>query len=341
MFDIQEELKKLPDHPGVYLMHDARDVIIYIGKAVSLKNRVRQYFQSSRNKGPKIEKMVTHIARFEYILTDSELEALVLECNLIKEHRPKYNTMLKDEISEFAIFPEQKMNSVRMKNINSIVTSIELSGLFCFFHPLSDEEKECLMFSVQESIFKLDDFSFDDAVYYLYTPFNIKEEDFECTLSSLSDKLALLAQGAINYTSHILMTSHDENLIFSMKAIRAQLSRFEYELSSDTSKDKRVMMFYEFTSILKNSVLAVISAKSGISLKRLMEMLKTDGERWVSANGITANRKRNSKSEDKLLRAYKVPLKNISLFKLEEYLYYALTRQKIKEMKIKIFNRNT
>ena len=97
MFDIQEELKKLPDHPGVYLMHDARDVIIYIGKAVSLKNRVRQYFQSSRNKGPKIEKMVTHIVRFEYILTDSELEALVLECNLIKEHRPKYNTMLKDD----------------------------------------------------------------------------------------------------------------------------------------------------------------------------------------------------------------------------------------------------
>lgn len=97
MFDIQEELKKLPDRPGVYIMHDARDAIIYIGKAVSLKKRVRQYFQSSRNKGPKIEKMVTHIERFEYILTDSELEALVLECNLIKEHRPKYNTMLKDD----------------------------------------------------------------------------------------------------------------------------------------------------------------------------------------------------------------------------------------------------
>jgi len=97
MFDIQEELKKLPDQPGVYLMHDAKDVIIYIGKAVSLRNRVRQYFQSSRNKGAKIEKMVTQIERFEYILTDSELEALVLECNLIKEHRPKYNTMLKDD----------------------------------------------------------------------------------------------------------------------------------------------------------------------------------------------------------------------------------------------------
>lgn len=99
MFDIQEELKKLPTKPGVYLMHDEKDEIIYVGKAISLKNRVRQYFQSSRNKGPKIEQMVTHIARFEYIITDSELEALVLECNLIKEHRPKYNTMLMDDKS--------------------------------------------------------------------------------------------------------------------------------------------------------------------------------------------------------------------------------------------------
>ena len=97
MFDIEEELKKLPAKPGVYLMHDEKDAIIYVGKAVSLKNRVRQYFQSSRNKGVKIEQMVTHIARFEYIITDSELEALVLECNLIKEHRPKYNTMLMDD----------------------------------------------------------------------------------------------------------------------------------------------------------------------------------------------------------------------------------------------------
>ncbi|MBR2526876.1 MAG: excinuclease ABC subunit UvrC [Blautia sp.] len=97
MFDIEEELKKLPGQPGVYLMHGEKDEIIYIGKAVSLKNRVRQYFQSSRNKGPKIEQMVTHIRRFEYIITDSELEALVLENNLIKEHRPKYNTLLKDD----------------------------------------------------------------------------------------------------------------------------------------------------------------------------------------------------------------------------------------------------
>ena len=97
VFDIEEELKKLPAQPGVYLMHDAKDEIIYVGKAVSLKNRVRQYFQSSRNKTAKIEQMVSRIARFEYIITDSEMEALVLECNLIKEYRPRYNTMLKDD----------------------------------------------------------------------------------------------------------------------------------------------------------------------------------------------------------------------------------------------------
>lgn len=99
MFHIEEELKKLPAKPGVYLMHNQEGEIIYVGKAISLKNRVRQYFQSSRDKTPKIQKMVSQIAYFEYIITDSELEALVLECNLIKEHRPKYNTMLKDDKS--------------------------------------------------------------------------------------------------------------------------------------------------------------------------------------------------------------------------------------------------
>lgn len=97
MFDIAEELKKLPDQPGVYIMHDARDAIIYIGKAVSLRKRVHQYFQPSHDEGIKKAQMVKQIARFEYIITDSELEALVLECNLIKEHRPKYNTMLRDD----------------------------------------------------------------------------------------------------------------------------------------------------------------------------------------------------------------------------------------------------
>ncbi len=97
MFDIEEELKKLPAKPGVYLMHDKRDAIIYVGKAISLKNRVRQYFQSSRRVSPKIQQMISHIDHFEYIITDSEVEALVLENNLIKEHMPKYNTMLKDD----------------------------------------------------------------------------------------------------------------------------------------------------------------------------------------------------------------------------------------------------
>lgn len=97
MFDIEEELKKLPPNPGVYIMHDKRDAIIYVGKAINLNRRVHSYFRTSTKKTPKIQKMVSLIARFEYIVTDSELEALVLENNLIKEHRPKYNTMLKDD----------------------------------------------------------------------------------------------------------------------------------------------------------------------------------------------------------------------------------------------------
>ena len=99
MFNIEEELKLLPEKPGVYIMRDKADNIIYVGKAIILKNRVRQYFQNSRNHTAKIKKMVENIDHFEYIVTDSELEALVLECNLIKEHRPRYNTMLMDDKS--------------------------------------------------------------------------------------------------------------------------------------------------------------------------------------------------------------------------------------------------
>lgn len=96
-FNFQEELKKMPQTPGVYLMHDSRDDVIYVGKAVNLKRRVSSYFRKSTKRTNKIESMVSKISRFEYILTDSELEALILECNLIKEYRPKYNTMLMDD----------------------------------------------------------------------------------------------------------------------------------------------------------------------------------------------------------------------------------------------------
>ena len=97
MFDIQEHLKKLPDEPGVYLMKDENNTVIYVGKAISLKNRVRQYFQSSKNHSSKVKSMVKNIYSFEYIITDSELEALILECNLIKQYRPKYNVLLRDD----------------------------------------------------------------------------------------------------------------------------------------------------------------------------------------------------------------------------------------------------
>ena len=97
MFDIQEELKKLPDKPGVYIMKDENGTIIYVGKAVVLKNRVRQYFQTSANHSAKVTAMVAKISEFEYIVTDTELEALILECNLIKKHKPKFNILLKDD----------------------------------------------------------------------------------------------------------------------------------------------------------------------------------------------------------------------------------------------------
>ena len=96
-FNFEEELKKLPNNPGVYIMRDMHDTILYVGKAINLHNRVRSYFRENIGRGPMIDKMVTLIARFEYIVTDSELEALVLENNLIKEHSPKYNTLLKDD----------------------------------------------------------------------------------------------------------------------------------------------------------------------------------------------------------------------------------------------------
>ena len=96
-FDIKKELKKMPDTPGVYIMHDDHDDIIYIGKAVNLKRRVSSYFRASANHSQKIKSMVANVNRFEYIMTDSELEALILECNLIKENRPRYNTMLMDD----------------------------------------------------------------------------------------------------------------------------------------------------------------------------------------------------------------------------------------------------
>ncbi|MBO8434084.1 MAG: excinuclease ABC subunit UvrC [Tyzzerella sp.] len=97
MFDIEEELKKLPEKPGVYIMKDENDAIIYVGKAKILKNRVRQYFRNTKNQPPKVKAMVKHIKEFEYIVTDSEMEALILECNLIKLHKPHYNIMLKDD----------------------------------------------------------------------------------------------------------------------------------------------------------------------------------------------------------------------------------------------------
>ena len=116
MFDIKEELKKLPSKPGVYIMRSADDEIIYVGKAINLKNRVRQYFQNGGNKSAKVLSMVKNIAEFEYIVTENEMEALNLECNLIKENRPKYNIQLKDDKS----YPSVKVTVMWLKTVQNI-----------------------------------------------------------------------------------------------------------------------------------------------------------------------------------------------------------------------------
>ncbi len=140
MFDIEEELKKLPQKPGVYLMKNEKEEIIYVGKAVNLKNRVRQYFQSSKNQLPKVQAMVQHIKEFEYIITDSELEALLLECNLIKKHRPFYNVLLKDDKA----YPYIKITNEAFPRI--LMTRKMQKDKAKYFGPITDA------FAVKETI---------------------------------------------------------------------------------------------------------------------------------------------------------------------------------------------
>ena len=135
-FDFKEELKKLPDKPGVYIMHDVKDTIIYVGKAVNLNNRVRSYFRENIGRGPKIDKMVSLIDYFEYIVTDSELEALVLENNLIKEHHPKYNTMLMDDKT----YPYIKITTGE-KYPRILITRKMLRDKAKYFGPYSSSDK--------------------------------------------------------------------------------------------------------------------------------------------------------------------------------------------------------
>ena len=132
MFDIKENLKNLPDTPGVYLHKDRLGNIIYVGKAVSLRNRVRQYFQSTKNMAPKVRSMVSQIAEFEYITAGSETEALILECNLIKKYRPKYNILLRDDKT----YPYIKITNEEYPRI--IKTRIVKKDGSRYFGPYSD-----------------------------------------------------------------------------------------------------------------------------------------------------------------------------------------------------------
>ena len=130
MFNIDEELKKLPDEPGVYIMKDVSGEIIYVGKAISLKKRVRQYFQSSKNNSPKVNAMVSHIHEFEYIIVDNEIEALILEANLIKKHRPKYNILLRDDKqSIYKITSEKYPRVIKTRTVLRMEASLAIPML--------------------------------------------------------------------------------------------------------------------------------------------------------------------------------------------------------------------
>ena len=129
MFNIRENLKKLPDSPGVYMHKDRLGQVIYVGKAISLRNRVRQYFQSSANQNPKVRAMVSHIAEFEYIKCQTEMEALILECNLIKKYAPKYNVLLRDDKTYPYIKVTMQEDFPRVVKTRQIRMVEDISGL--------------------------------------------------------------------------------------------------------------------------------------------------------------------------------------------------------------------
>ncbi|SEF59760.1 Excinuclease ABC subunit C [Caloramator fervidus] len=149
MFDIKEALKNLPNSPGVYIMKDENGEIIYVGKAVSLKNRVRQYFQS-KNHPPKVKVMVSQVKEFEYVLTDNELEALILECNLIKKHKPKYNILLKDDKH----YPYIKVTLKEEYPRVLIVRKIEKDGAK-YFGPFTDTSAVREIIMIIKKLFKI------------------------------------------------------------------------------------------------------------------------------------------------------------------------------------------
>ena len=159
MFDIETELKKLPKKPGVYIMKDINDNIIYVGKAVVLRNRVRQYFRKN-NKTKRIENMVSLIDHFEYIVTDNEAEALILECNLIKENRPKFNVLLKDDKTYPYIKIDVKSDYPNVQNGNFILAGHSGNSKISYFnnlHKLKKDDLAYVFFSSKEYVYKLVD----------------------------------------------------------------------------------------------------------------------------------------------------------------------------------------
>lgn len=251
VFNIQEELTKLPAMPGVYLMHGPRDEIIYVGKAKILKNRVKQYFQKSYKKSAKIQQMVSLIERFEYIVVDSELEALILESNLIKEYKPRYNTLLKDDknypyikVTQDELYPRvfavRKRRNDRakyfgpyasMENVNEVIDLIRktfhirnCSFSFAEDHPL---ERACLYYDMHRCdapcIGKI---SRADYALRVGAAISFLNGNYEDTVKELSRKMTRASEN-LDYETAIEM----RDLIRAIEAIqnRQKITAYDTE----------------------------------------------------------------------------------------------------------------
>ena len=196
--DIKDKLKELPDLPGVYIMRDASDEIIYVGKAINLKKRVRQYFDNKKNKGAKVLAMVSHIDHFEYIIVENEVEALVLESNLIKKNRPKYNIVLRDDKQ----YPYIKITNEKFPRILKVrqVYNDKAS----YFGPYPDA------YAVNDAI----------DLFHLYYPFRTCNLDF--------DKGARLDRPCLNYfikrcNAPCILNEDEDRYMENIKDIRLSL----------------------------------------------------------------------------------------------------------------------
>lgn len=273
MFDIKENLKKLPDSPGVYIHKDRLGNVIYVGKAISLRNRVRQYFQSQKNMAPKVRSMVSQIAEFEYITVDSEMEALILECNLIKKHRPKYNILLRDDKT----YPYIKVTNEEWPRV--IKTRIVAKDGGQYFGPYSDAGAVNRIVNLLNSTFALKRCS-TVAFAKGFRPclnYHIGQCRGVCTGEAVREEYDEAVKGATEF-----LRGHDSGLMNSLKnkmKLASEEMRYEdaaeyrddIEAAKALSETQRVVLHHSseadivmsFRDVSENSFVVVFNVREG------------------------------------------------------------------------------